>query len=247
MILKMTRLLSVTFSLLFPLAIEARDAPLAHMPEKHFAFFESYCVDCHDDVNTEGSLDLYEVDFDLSTIQSAETWQKILNSINSGEMPPDNKKQPSDEDKTAFLEDLSQQLVEARALLSDTGGEITMRRLNRREYENTIYDLLGIRVNAEDLPDDQNPGGFDTAGGSLFFSSDQFEQYHKIAKRILEGAFVWGKAPDPKTTRVQIEEKINKRVTNQLAKLREAWDRAQAWRNSDGGDPTGACCVGAML
>ncbi len=238
MILKMTRLLSVTLSLLLFVPAIAQDAPLAHMPEKHFAFFESHCVDCHDDVNTEGSLDLYEVDFDLSTIQSAETWQKILNSINSGEMPPEDKKQPSDEDKTAFLEDLSQQLVEARALLSDTGGEITMRRLNRREYENTIYDLLGIRISTEDLPDDQNPGGFDTAGGSLFFSSDQFEQYHKIAKRILEGAFVWGKAPETKKDRVQIEEKINKRVTNQLAKIQEDWDRAQAWRNSDGGDPT---------
>ena len=41
-----------------------------------------------------------------------------------------------------------------------------------------------------ELPDDANSGGFDTAGGSLFFSSDQFEQYLKIARRALDQAIV---------------------------------------------------------
>lgn len=220
-----------------PLSLHAQDPPLAHMPEEHFAFFENYCVECHDDLTTEGSLDLYEVDFDLTTIESAETWQKILNSINSGEMPPKDEKQATEEDKAAFLEALSQQLVEARALLSDTGGEITMRRLNRREYENTIYDLLGIEVDAGDLPADSNPGGFDTAGGSLFFSSDQFEQYYKIAKRILNGAVVWEKRPEPKTVRTELETVATPLNTRRLAATQKRMDNAQAWRQSDK-DPT---------
>ena len=53
--------------------------------------------------------------------------------MNSGEMPPEDEKQPSPAEKEAFLADLSRQLVIARKLLADTGGEITMRRLNRRE------------------------------------------------------------------------------------------------------------------
>lgn len=57
----------------------------------------------------------------------------MLNALNSGEMPPEDEKQPSPAEKEAFLADLSRQLVIARKLLADTGGEITMRRLNRRE------------------------------------------------------------------------------------------------------------------
>ena len=105
--------------------------------------------------------------------------------MNAGEMPPEDKKQPTASEKTLFLDDLSHELVDARAILSDSGGLITMRRLNRREYENTIRTLLDVDVDTADLPDDTNSDGFDTAGASLFFSSDQFEQYVTIARRAL--------------------------------------------------------------
>ena len=207
------------------------------MPEKHFEFFENYCVECHDDLTEEGGLNLYDLPFDLGTLQSAETWQKVLNSINSGEMPPEDEKQPTPEDKVVFLEELSNKLVAARSLLSDTGGEITMRRLNRREYENTIEDLLGVRIDTSFLPNDSNPGGFDTAGGSLFFSSDQFEQYLNVAKSALDQAIVTGPKPKTKKVRVEVETKANKQTANRLATLQKSWDRAQAWRASDK-DPT---------
>ncbi|MEM9284101.1 MAG: DUF1587 domain-containing protein, partial [Verrucomicrobiota bacterium] len=218
-------------------ASTATTGPIAAMPDEHFEFFGKYCVSCHDDINHEGNLDLYEVDFDLGTIESAETWQKILNSINSGEMPPKKKKQPTDEEKTAFLAELSHQLVEARALLSDTGGEITMRRLNHREYENTVSELLGITVVADELPEDTNPGGFDTAGGSLFFSSDQFEQYLVVARRALAQALPTDKKPNSQKLRSEAEEHANRTVTNRLNNHVKNWERAEAWRASDQ-DPT---------
>ena len=62
-------------------------------------------------------------------------------SINAGEMPPEKKKQASNEEKAEFLDDLSETMVLARKALSDSGGKITMRRLNRREYQNTIKEL----------------------------------------------------------------------------------------------------------
>lgn len=208
--------------------------PSAIMPDIHFGFFEKYCLDCHDGLTSEGNMNLEEIDFDLGSIQSAETWQKVLNSINSGEMPPPDKPQPQPEDKASFLEALSNQLVVARALLSDTGGEITMRRLNRREYENTIRELLGVEIDAGDLPEDSNPGGFDTAGGSLFFSSDQFEQYLNIARQALDAAIVSGPKPKSKKVRVEVEKTANRTITNRLNNLQKSWDRAQAWR----ADPT---------
>lgn len=212
---------------------ETSGTSLVTMPEKQFVFFEKYCVECHDDLTEEGNLDLYQLSFDLGTLESAEMWQKILNSINSGEMPPEDEPQPTKEDKTAFLEVLSQRLVEARALLSDSGGEITMRRLNRREYENTIEALFGIKIEASDLPSDVNSGGFDTAGGSLFFSSDQFEQYLKIAKRVLDEAIITSTRPEPRKVRQQAEINASKTAANKLSALDKKIDRAKAFRASD--------------
>ncbi|MCB1123400.1 MAG: DUF1592 domain-containing protein, partial [Verrucomicrobiae bacterium] len=142
------------------------------------------------------------------TLESAELWQKVLNMLNSGEMPPEDEKQLTDAEKTDFLADLSGQLALARKALSDSGGVITMRRLNRREYENTIEDLLGVKIHAADLPDDANPGGFDTDGSAQFFSSDQFEQYLLIAERALDLAMVSGDKPAFRSDRYDMKDLV---------------------------------------
>ncbi len=217
------------------LPASAGEAPRALMPQKHAALFETYCLDCHDAATEKGKVNLEDLSFDLGTLQTAELWQKVLNSINSGEMPPEKKPQPTDAEKTAFLEDLSSQLVTARKVLSDTGGQITMRRLNRREYENTIRDLLGVEVDAKDLPADSSSGGFDTNGSSLYLSSDQFEQYLALARKALDAAIVTGPKPEMKTVRIEAEEEANRRIRGIFRGYQKqgyvAWKR---WQDSKG-------------
>ena len=90
------------------------EVPKAEMPERHYAFLENYCLNCHDDLEEKGSINLERLPFDLGTVEAAEMWQKVLNVLNSGEMPPEEKRQPTHESKTDFLEDLSKQIVIAR-------------------------------------------------------------------------------------------------------------------------------------
>ena len=143
------------------------ETPRAIMPKQHQVVFDKYCMDCHDAATEKGKVNLEDLSFDIDKdIVTAERWQKILNAINSGEMPPEKKEQISDAEKTAFLEDLSIQMVTARKVLSDSGGVITLRRLNRREYANTLEALLGVRPDVSDLPDDQASTSFDTTGAS---------------------------------------------------------------------------------
>ncbi len=180
-------------SALASLALLARahsaDAPQAHMDEKHRAFFSDYCTECHNEKKQKGKLRLDDVSFALDSIENADRWQKILNQINSGDMPPDDAKQPEKLAKTDFLDSLSRTLVTARKSLGDGRGKITMRRLNRREYKNTIRDLLGIDLRVNELPADGGAGTFDTVGSSLFMSSDQFEQYLALGRRALDENF----------------------------------------------------------
>ena len=73
--------------------------------------------------------------------------------MNAGEMPPKKKKQPSKQELSATIGDLTKVLFEAEEKLRDSGGEIALRRLNRREYQATIKDLMGINFKMKKLPD----------------------------------------------------------------------------------------------
>ena len=159
---------------------EAADL-VVELPAKHFDLIESYCLDCHDGETQKGKVNLEALSFKVDTLEQAGLWQKVLDVMNSGEMPPENKRQPMNEEKADFLDDLAQTMVLARRKLSDSGGKITMRRLNRREYHNTIESLTGVSLNVESLPSDEGTGTFDTVGASQFISSDQFEQYLKLS------------------------------------------------------------------
>ena len=207
--------------------------PSAVMPKKHAAFFRKYCLDCHDAETREGKVDLENLPFDLGQIETAERWQKVLNALNSGEMPPQGEPRAKAAEKTELLADLSHRLVAARKILGDSGGVITMRRLNRREYENTMRSLLGVDVDAGDLPQDGGAGSFDTAGASLFFSSDQFEQYVKIARRALDEAIVVGPRPSVRRPKIEAETASAKQVRKQYNRLLDSHRRAEQWRKSD--------------
>ncbi len=205
----------------------------AVMPKKHASVFRKYCFDCHDTGTQEGKLNLEELSFEISKdIETAEHWDSILAALNSKEMPPEDAMQIPDDEKAAFLQELSQQMVLARNVLGDSGGEITMRRLNRREYQNTLETLLGFRPDVSTLPDDDETGGFDTAGGSLFFSSDQFEQYRATARRALAYALNPKPRPKPRTVRFEAET-ISEAYINKAADKREAFQRAKAFLSQD--------------
>ena len=210
----------------------------ASVPEIHGQIFADHCFECHDSLSEKGGIDLEALSYELNSVESAETWQKVLNVLNSGEMPPEDEPQLTSDEKIAFLRDLSDQLVVARELLSDTGGVTTMRRLNKREYENTIESLLGVSIEAGDLPDDTNSGGFDTNGSALFFSADQFEQYLKVARTALDEALLLGpEKPGPTTQVLEPEKSINAFYDKVSTKLKVDFDKAQEWRNSGGRQP----------
>lgn len=185
---------------------QAADKPSAVMPAHHTKTFSKYCFDCHDSETREGQVDLENLSFDLgSDVQVAERWQEVLGALNAGDMPPKDHPQLRVDEKTEFLADLSEKLVIARKIHGDGGGVIKMRRLNQREYANTIEALLGVRPNVDGLPNDRAGSGFDTAGASLYFSSSQFEQYLAIAQAALEQALANAEASPKQTVRLEAE------------------------------------------
>ena len=207
----------------------AADAARAVVPEKHRALFNEYCAKCHDAKTQEGKFRVDNLLAVISDLETAERWQKVLNALNSGEMPPADERQPPRAAKADLLDDLANAMVAARKALGDQHGEITMRRLNRREYRGTLRELLGVEVNVSELPADAGTGGFDTVGANLFMSSNQFEQYLALGREALDEAFeLQGVADVEKQLRFETEEtlvRIKKFYDDNL----EASARAQRW------------------
>ena len=123
---------------LFIAAHHASAEPRAAMLEKHRTLIKDHCVACHGAEKQNGKFRVDDLPFTLTNVETAEKWQKVLNQMNSGEMPPEDEQQPSKEAKADFLDDLANVMVAARRSLGDQKGVITMRRLNRREYKNTL-------------------------------------------------------------------------------------------------------------
>ena len=206
-------------------------APQATLDVKHRTFLKENCLTCHNAEKQKGKVRLDDIAFDVNTVANADLWQKVLNSINSGEMPPEEERQPNPALKTDFLDDLSRMLVTARATLSDSGGKITMRRLNRREYKNTIRDLLGVELRVNELPADGGSGTFDTVGSSLFMSSDQFEQYLALGRQALDEHFARFIAASPaREFKIHLEAENNKeRIIKGLRERNDARERYLKW------------------
>ncbi len=163
----------------------------AAMDQRHKALFQETCVSCHGPDKQKGKFRVDDLSFEIKNIETAEKWQKVLNQMNSGDMPPEDEKQPANAAKADFLDDLANVMVAARRSLGDQNGVITMRRLNRREYKNTLRELLGVEINVSDLPADGGGGSFDTVGANLFMSANQFEQYQVLGREAVEEAFAW--------------------------------------------------------
>jgi hypothetical protein len=212
------------------LAAEAPSAPpRAEMHDRHRAFLEDHCKQCHGPEKQKGKFRVDDLPFAIEDLQNAERWQKILNSLNSGEMPPEEEQQPDRTRKADFLEELAHVMVVARRNLSDQKGAIVLRRLNRREFRNTLRELLGADINVSELPSDTGTGSFDTVGSNLFISANQIEQYQSLAKEALTEAAAWIAARG-------VEKKLHYEAETTTAAVKkfveyqiDARERAKAW------------------
>lgn len=228
MIHRLLRLVCL-FAAAQPLALVAADEPRVKLGEPQRTFLQAHCGKCHNTTTHEAGFRVDDLSLEIADLSTAERWQKILNALNSGEMPPLDEPQPPAAAKADFLDVLANGMVAARKAFGDRHGAATMRRLNRREYRNTLRDLLGVEINVNELPADVGTGGFDTVGSNLFMSSNQFEQYLALGREAIDEAWERRAAIGvEKKFRLEGEEttvRIRKFVVDTL----EAHERGKQW------------------
>jgi hypothetical protein len=152
-------------------------------PVANAAFLKQYCLGCHSDRARMGSLSLESHD-PTRVDGSVDMWEKVLQKVRSGMMPPDTAPKPAAAARASFIAALEAQLDRA-ALAHPDPGTPALHRLNRAEYANAIRDLLAVDIDVTAmLPPDDSAAGFDNNADVLGVSPAHIEGYASAAATI---------------------------------------------------------------
>ncbi len=149
---------------------------------------KEYCHDCHADGAHKGGVAFDEFTSDQALLENRELWWKALKNLRAGLMPPGKKPQPSAIQKQSIEHWIKSSVFQVDPAHPDP-GRVTVRRLNRTEYHNTIKDLLGIDFDTQaEFPPDDSGHGFDNIGDALTLPPMLLEKYLTAARTIVSKA-----------------------------------------------------------
>jgi mono/diheme cytochrome c family protein len=151
--------------------------------DRHWGMLKTYCIVCHNAKLRTGGLALDQL-VNSNVPEHAETWEKVIRKLRGGLMPPPGMRRPDRQQSDAFVAWMEGYL-DAAAGPHPNPGEVALHRLNRKEYANAVYDILGLKVDgAELLPQDAQSDGFDNIANVLQTSPIFFNQYVAAARTV---------------------------------------------------------------
>ena len=182
---------SPCFCLIFVLLLVALAANAGEMDPSDFSqngaiFLEEYCFSCHTGDQPAAELSLDSFTDNRSLIENRDIWDRILDMLTTGQMPPpDSDWIPPIETSESFVAHIQAIFEHADRMAKPDPGRVTVRRLNKVEYKNTVRDLLGVDFNpTENFPADDVGHGFDNIGDVLTMSPLLMERYLEAAEAI---------------------------------------------------------------
>lgn len=172
-------------------AAEAGDEPFAALASEYEAMarplVNQFCLDCHSTAAQEGELDLERFATLADVRKGTDVWQRVVEMIDNGEMPPEDAQPQPTAEQRQQLRDWARRYLdaEARANAGDP-GPVVLRRLNNAQYTYTIRDLTGVELDpASEFPVDGAAGeGFTNTGNSLVMSPSLLTKYLDAGKEI---------------------------------------------------------------
>ncbi len=186
----------------------ARPSAQAQLPAKFAAEFDKsiqpflakHCVECHGPTKKKADLVLHVYKDAAGLIKNRKVWNGVAQMVHAGEMPPQGRPRPDIKESEAFLKAIAAIYEEHDRTSPSDPGRVTMRRLNKTEYNNTIRDLVGVDFDpSEDFPADDVGYGFDNIGDVLTLSPVLMERYLAAAENITQRAVLVGDLPKPNT------------------------------------------------
>jgi len=184
-------------------------------PAELTGMVRQYCVVCHNDQLETGNISLQHFDV-AAAPDMAEEAEKMIVKLRADMMPPPGMPRPAGDSLVTLVQTLEQIIDEAAAADPDPGTR-TFQRMNQREYERAIRDLVGLEIYAGTwLPSDQISANFDNIADVQGLSPTLMDGYLNAASEIARMAL--GQADVQPADRTY----ANSRYISQ-----HAWDRVE--------------------
>lgn len=165
---------------------------------------QEYCYDCHGDGNSKGKLALDTLLQVPVAKQDDQQWDKIWKTVRQEFMPPaEADALPTPAERRAITDWLAQHRLGVDFHNPDP-GRVTIRRLNRMEYEFSVTDLFGVDYDPTDdfvadrqggvvasrlrdrLPADDSAFGFDNNGDFLSLTPALLDKFFAVAEWVAD-------------------------------------------------------------
>jgi hypothetical protein len=223
------------------------DASAAASANELTPLLESHCYDCHGYGAREGNLALDELLTAEPSPATRDQWRKTWKMVRQEFMPPVGA-EPLDHDDRKVL---TRAIAEARLGVDyerPDPGRVTMRRLNRMEYDFTVRDLFGVDVSAgthvpsmsgttettlrDLLPPDDTAFGFDNIGDFQSLPPALLDRYFEIAELVVSNVIIiegpWYPTQEVGRERLDVATEDEPKLTRHVAKFKI--DRAGHYR-----------------
>ena len=156
------------------------------------AFLTKHCISCHGPKKEKGDLRIDKLSRDFKAGIDGHLWAEVVEQINAGEMPPKKEPQPTENEIAFVIAQLDTKIGEGRAARMAKRPPVAHYRLSRKEYQNTVYDLLGVRYDPTkpgELNEDTLWHGYERIGSQLTLSPSHVDRYYRAAEIVLDRAF----------------------------------------------------------
>jgi hypothetical protein len=153
---------------------------------------ERFCTDCHGGSSLEAHLDLKRLSGEPDFATQFRTWEKVIERLKDGRMPPPDAPQPTAAERKELVEAITRDLNAYIEQHAGDPGKIAMRQLTSAELAYTIEDLTGLDlIDPDDFVSDAVGGaGFTNAGDAQFIHDATLERYLESAKKVAAHAVI---------------------------------------------------------
>ncbi len=152
---------------------------------------DTHCMHCHRGSRAKGGVRLDTLGDIDSIIAQSEDLRYAREMVSTGQMPPEDEIiLPTEHERLTIVQWLDDALNYTPPEGRIDPGWMTIHRLNRDEYQNTLRDLLEIDISAHDLvgglPLDDVGYGYDNIADVLTMSPTHMEAYLDAAEKAVE-------------------------------------------------------------
>ncbi|MEM1442691.1 MAG: DUF1592 domain-containing protein [Verrucomicrobiota bacterium] len=206
---------------------------------------ERYCFDCHDSDTAKGDIDLEAALAEKPLVRNRLLWENVAERVKQGDMPPENKPQPSDPDRLKLRAWLHAEVDQFDYGQVRNPGFVQARRLTREEYNRTIRDLVGLDLRpADDFPMDfSGTSGFSNSANTLFLQTAHLDRYFTAAEGVIDEvqadprawASLVGRAGEARTTLLRFLRRAYRRTPTEaeVAETVGRYERSLANQKSE--------------